>query len=537
MNIWIITTGSSDVQLVTETSWNPLHSKVRNQLETQKQFCSSKSPDGKRYLYPARVMGKVYGTAIKNDLKYYEDLNFPLLNNFFWILNGKDGEADEIIIDRVIVLVTDQSKKFKSSEMNNPFSAFWQDTCTLEPILREYFKRRSIENPEFLILDPDPNKPSGLDNWNDVLERVQEKVKEKFSDFEPSEDLTVYVSHQAGTPAISSAVQFCSLAKFGDRVKFLVSNEQDLTLTDIVKSSAYLRGIEIQQAKKLLARHDYLGMKEVLKQQIKKANESKDQPKLEDEILKHIAYLLDIAIQWNFAKFEDFATDLIKYPDQNLVKSSQAHLKNIELAQAYLNNANLAEAYLQNPDQYWWWEAYEAAYLGVIRLKQGNTVEAMFHSFRAVEGLLKKWLATWFEVNEHSSKVERNLKNIKLPIKVRLSNEEDWDKFNTYGKGLYFALEALKGIDKDLDIDISIFGSFIFDRRNELFHQLGGLQDKDAVFAEWKAPNESNLDEKGWEDRVRNCLNFISDQQFTSIESTSLMSKVHQELKNTIEQL
>ena len=184
MNIWIITTGSSDVQLKTEKNWNHLHAKVRNRLETDKQFSSSKSLDGKRYLYPARAMGKVYGTAIETDLKYYEDLDFPLLNNFFWILNGKNGKTEEIIIDRVIILVTDQSEKFKSSEKNKPFSAFWQDTCTLEPILREYFRRRLIENLEFLILDTDPKKSSGLDNWNDVLERVQNKLKEKFADFE-----------------------------------------------------------------------------------------------------------------------------------------------------------------------------------------------------------------------------------------------------------------------------------------------------------------------------------------------------------------
>lgn len=510
MNIWIITTGSSDVQLKTENNWNSLHSKVRNQLKTQKQFISSKSSDGKRFLYPARVMGVVYGAAIESDLKHYEDLEFPLLNNFFWILDGKDGKTDKIIIDRVIVLVTDQSEKFKVPEKNNPFSAFWQDTCTLEKILREYFRRQSIENPEFLVLDPDPKKSSGLDHWNDVLERVQEKFKGKFADFKDvSEDTTIYVSHQAGTPAISSAVQFCSLAKFGDRVQFLVSNEQDANLTDIVESSAYLRGIEIQQAKKLLEWHDYSGMKEVLKRQIDEANQPKDKPKPEGETLKRIAYILDIAIQWNFAKFEDFAQQLVNYSAQNL--STQA------------------KAYLQNPDQYWWWEAYEAAYLGVVRLKQGNTVEAMFHSFRAVEGLLKKWLYEKSGLKVEDDKAQL-LKEVEYTNKK--GEKRKTRSANAYGQGLYFALDSIKNIDENQHIDIWTFGNAVFDRRNELFHQLAGLQDKDAVFAEWQT-----FDEQSWKDRVKGCLNFVSDQKFVLIEDGSLMAKVHQELKKEIDKL
>ena len=36
----------------------------------------------------------------------------------------------------------------------------------------------------------------------------------------------------------------------------------------------------------------------------------------------------------------------------------------------------------------WWWIGYEVAYLAVVRLKQSHTSEAMFHSFRSVEGLI-----------------------------------------------------------------------------------------------------------------------------------------------------
>ena len=510
MNIWIITTGSSDVQLKTNNNWNALRSKVRNKLETQKQFGESKSKDGKRFLYPARAMGVVYGSAIENDPKHYEDLDFPLLNNFFCLLDRQEGRTEKIIIDRIIVIVTDQSESFKRAKRNDPSSPYWQDTCTLQPILEKYLKEKSSRKPEFLVLDPDPKKSSGLDNWNDVLEWVQEKFKEKFSDPKDIlEDTTIYVSHQAGTPAISSAVQFASLARFGADVQFLVSNEQDVTLTDIVESSSYLRGIEIQQAKKLLQWHNYSGMKEVLQRQIDEANRPKDKPHVEDEKLKRVAYLLDIATHWNFAKFEKFAKQIVNYSNQNL--------------------AEQAKAYLQEPAQYWWWEAYEAAYLGVVRLKQGNTVEAMFHSFRAVEGLLKKWLYEKSGLRVEDGKAQ-------LQKEVEYTNKKGEKKktrsANAHGQGLYFALDSIKDINENQHTDIWTFGNAVFDRRNELFHQLAGLQDKDAVFAEWKSS-----DEQGWKDRVVNCLNFVADQKFGSIEEASLMAKVHKELEGEIDNL
>jgi hypothetical protein len=65
------------------------------------------------------------------------------------------------------------------------------------------------------------------------------------------------VSHQAGTPAISSALQFCSIAKFGDRVQFLVLNREyeeheSISKTKLVESSEYIRAIKLEQAKQLI---------------------------------------------------------------------------------------------------------------------------------------------------------------------------------------------------------------------------------------------------------------------------------------------
>ena len=448
-------------------------------------------------------MGVVYGSAID---QHHGDLVFPLLDNFWSLFTEK-----EITPQRIIVLVTDQTQFFKdkASEKNQVFSPYWQDTCTLEPLLRHYLVGKSTVTPEFLTLEADK---SGLDNWNEVLELVQKKLAD-LKDI--PQNATVYVSHQAGTPAISSAVQFASLAQFGDRVEFLVSNEQDKNFTDTVKGGSYLQGIEIQQVNKLLYWHDYAGAKEVLKRQINEIDEQKDNPKRtdehrkRDEKLRHIAYLLDVATQWNFAKFEDFADKLKEHPNQAFATEVLERREN------------------------WWWTAYEAAYLGVVRLQQGNTVEAMFHSFRAVEGLLKEWLdkKSGLTVVKGKAQLLRDIEytNKKGEIKAtRLAN--------AYGKGLYFALDSIRSIDKNQHVDIWEFGNSVFDRRNELFHQLEGLQDKSAVFEEWGTSDDSS-----WRNRVMNCLNFIVKDDLPkdvkSPEEASLMSQVHTELVESIAQL
>lgn len=266
MNVWIITMGSSDVQLTTNKNWNLLCDQVKasKQLEIQKKIELTKSemkPKGSdrpiiRFLAPARAMGIVYGKAITDKDEYYNDLDFPLLNNFSTLLR-----KENIVFSRIIVFVTDQANLFKPSEKNQIYCPYWQDTCTLETILKRYFQNFSQKiskiEPEFTRLQPDTENTDaastsipGLDHWNNALKLVQKKFA-NLKDI--PEDASVYVSHQAGTPAISSAVQFVSLAKFGRQVDFLVSNVDDKEHpADIIGKSEYLRGIQIQQAKELI---------------------------------------------------------------------------------------------------------------------------------------------------------------------------------------------------------------------------------------------------------------------------------------------
>ncbi len=498
MNIWIITTGSSDVQLKTNR-WNTLHPKVRSQLETKKQFSLSESEQSgqKRWLVPSRAMGVVYSQALTEN---YNDLDFPLLNSFSAYL-----AKEKIELNRIIVLLTDQSDVVSVANKDKPSHPYWQDTCTLKPIL---LHRLKIAFPD-VVMDSERDFPvlkptsgsAGLDDWNEVLTLVQQE----FVKLGVSENATVYVSHQAGTPAISSAVQFVSLASFKTNVKFLVTNEYSQQ-TGTISRSNYLGALQLQEAKALLDRHDYAGVKLLVNASLNSETQ----------------ILLDAAIKWNLAKFDEFTKTLLQHPDGNFVEK--------------INHRTQQEN--------WWWTAYEEGYLAVVRLQQKNTVEAMFHSFRAVEGLIREW-ALWkyqLQIRASNLKQPRTLyfhnENINMSTELNYwfqkHHSKEYSNVGLFGEPLFELLKAshAPGIWHN-NSDIKTVAKITKLERNSTFHQLRGLQESE-LFAAWDTDNQ-----KDWEKRVLSCLNFISDKKFDKsiecpLEKTSLMSLVHEKLKKAI---
>lgn len=238
---WILTTGNSDVQLNTEKNWNHLYSKIRNQQCNGIAFKATEG-ENKQFLVPARVLGLVYSQNLESR---YADLVFPLIDGFAGKLQQENIKPDSIIL-----LLTKQEAIFTDREKKGKTCPYWQDTCTAQPIFEKYFQEHEwLKESELvpLMLEPQLGE-KGLDSWDSALPLVQktlEKVK-----FE--KDDIVYVSHQAGTPAISSALQFVSLGQFDNRVNFLVGNEYNPDDVEILESSTYLRGIQIQKAKKLI---------------------------------------------------------------------------------------------------------------------------------------------------------------------------------------------------------------------------------------------------------------------------------------------
>ncbi|WP_445246794.1 hypothetical protein [Microcoleus sp. OTE_8_concoct_300] len=248
MNIWIVTTGSSDVKLKTDGNWKTLFKKVKSQLY-DRPFKPTQPPnpdEDEPFIVPARAMGMVYGSQLTDE--YYEDLHFPLLDAF----SAKLLEKGKTNPDKIIVIRTDQEAVFNEEDRRLDKSPYWQDTCTLKPIFEAYFKinfpKVTSENIDYSRVLKPQSQSEGLDNWDRALVLVQQA----FSSLEIDKNTTVYVSHQAGTPAISSAVQFVSLARFGKQVKFVVSNEYNPSLTKFIDASQYLKGIQVQQAKGLI---------------------------------------------------------------------------------------------------------------------------------------------------------------------------------------------------------------------------------------------------------------------------------------------
>jgi hypothetical protein len=540
MNVWLVTIGNSDVRLTDDESWSDWLSQIKNSLYRLRfepvRAIEEDGEDGEPYRLPARVLAIAHD-RLPDQVQPY--LSFPLLQNFTQKL-----KAEDIQIDRIIVLLSDQENIFSESERETKRCPYWQDTCQLYPILEDYLGHQfpdAIVEP--LLLQPKFSEP-GLDNWDAVLELVQQEIQSLKFETEPQ---TVYVSHQAGTPAISSAVQFCSLAKFGDRVRFLVSSEQSTQPPSILPSSSYLKGIHKKEAEALLKRHNYAGVEVLLRDYLKDQEETKS--------------LLNAAIQWNVAKFDKFLGEFVK-----------------ELSYHPKFQSEVEE---RTRKENWWWIAYEEVYLAVIREKQDNIVDAFFHSFRAFEYIFSRWgsqkLIDYIEEGESDSvsfikesllddpniielsgKSKKSISGIISKLKKIRENKLKADPetgeeekvefvfFNLANLFKAFNYSEYKSSCQELEI---FFGKGnVRDRRNAIVHQVKGLSVVDLCNywgiscsgdLEDIAEREKNIEK--WKSRLVNLLNFIIKedfpQGFESIEAASLMAKVHQELEKAIDAL
>jgi hypothetical protein len=238
MRTWLLTIGNRDVQLRVDRLRIDLVRAARDRhLELDKLTPKpARYGDENRYTLEARVLGLIY-----EPVPEHSDLAFPLLDAFTTYLELVGPP------ERVILVLTDQSQIFSESARTSQYSPYWQDTCTLEPLLRYYFRQRwqfEVEPP--VVLSPENR---GIDHWDGTLALVEAA----FQKLDLGGAGTVYVSHQAGTPALSSAVQFSSLSRFDERVRFLALNRFDnRDPVECIESSRYLKGIRTQEARRLV---------------------------------------------------------------------------------------------------------------------------------------------------------------------------------------------------------------------------------------------------------------------------------------------
>jgi hypothetical protein len=259
MFIWIITTGNTDIQLEKDNNWirgAKLFNKYSEKNLTPKiDRFNSITKEKEIFPVPSRALGLVY----ENHQEHYQDLRFPLLDTFCKQFTPENKP------DQIYIFLTDQTSIFTDKDQKLKDCPFWQDTITLQPIFKWYFEKKLKITPEFITIKPSNNaEKKGIDNWEEMLKVVREELLK----LNINKDKVVYVSHQASTPAISSAVQFVTIGLFSN-VNFLISNQfyengEQKAKADLISSSNYWRDLQIQTVKKVLNRWDFDGASQLL---------------------------------------------------------------------------------------------------------------------------------------------------------------------------------------------------------------------------------------------------------------------------------
>lgn len=313
----------------------------------------------------------------------------------------------------------------------------------------------------------------------------------------------MWVCLKGGVGQASEACRISGLSLYGDRIKFFEFQQNNKAnkagipsdYTGPFLGTNYLWDRTRQQAIRLLERYDYAGIAslELLQPHLQSGSSN----------LAPLANLIQAGLSWNQGKFEDFLQ--IAKPSLTLQQKQQT--------------------------EEYWWQAYEEAYLAVVRLEQNNTTEAMFHSFRSVEGLMSNWAIATFnqDIIERPNKIPTLSKSItnKYP-KLR----EHLNKYNEIELNLW-GMQRLIEVAIPLianNQDFKMFWDNAKIQRNNLFHRIIGLTEKD-VFKAW-GNDIKNSDQ--WETRILNCLNLVTAKTFKSLGKASLFSSTHQRAKQII---
>lgn len=448
MTIWIVTTGSSDIQLKTEDNWFSLSDKVWDSL-SDNIFEPSPIEDEELWSVPARALGLAYSLDLEQS---YQDLHFPIWDSFCQVIT-----QDNININKIIVLLSDQSNLFDELQRYSIKCPYWKDTVTLQPIIKHYFQNKFPQAKlESIVLAPSQDS-KGLDHWDNTLTLIQNCLDLLNYDREKA----IYVSHQAGTPAISSALQFTSLAKFGNKVKFLVSNEYTKE-AEIIDSSKYLRGLRIEQAKGLVKFSPGAALKIVENF----ANEEK---------IKRIKDFIDI---FNLNRSLNYEED-----EFSIESATQRIVDALELIGIFFNQ----NSYIQGITLL---SAAQETFLKVAILSKIKSITVIINSqhYQATEviewnhqGLLLKK-----SIQQHKNEQKTIiLKQLKFPID-KYSIKNDQSQFQTTNKN-WAMFDWLKQLEPKFNPWDSLKWSCKYgkdrtkDMRNQSIHNLRGIEESEVI--------------------------------------------------------
>ncbi|MFM5993233.1 MAG: hypothetical protein ACKO9U_01410, partial [Dolichospermum sp.] len=393
-------------------------------------------------------------------------------------------------IEKVYLIATDQKPEVKQRE---------KDTLYTTEIIKKWiirkFQNLNNDNTSILYVGQDGTNPSDFEqmfNWWRKTWRNEIHIQ-------PHQPIWVCV--KGGVGQTSEAARVSGLSFYGDRILFFEVQQNTSANRQGIPSdykgpflgTNYLWDRTQKQALKLLESYDYTEAYDLLEPYFQQPSAN----------FGTIPDLLKAGKLWNQGQFEGF----------------------LSLAQSSTQISSV-EGRL--------WMAYEQAYLGVIRLKQMNTTEAMLHSYRAIEGLLYWWAADSFPDHVQEEKQGWPLVNISILQKYPFltsyfSKPEPKTEVNLQG-WLLKDLLNLAIPETANSIDFQAFWYSAKTARNTFSHRLGGLAEQD-VFTAW---GKDITNSQQWQKRILNCINLVTGKSFNTLYKASLFAQMHTEVIATL---
>lgn len=384
-------------------------------------------------------------------------------------------------------LIADEAKNFShiyliATDQQATVKQRTRDTLYAAKIISNWIAVKYAVPTTILYQGQEGGSPANFEQMFAWWQKTWERIETDTPEFQYA-----IVSPKGGVSAFTEAARIVALSRLEQRVRFCDFTEDEVAnlkgepspYTVPSRGLNYLWDRKRKESIELLNRYDYEAVQRLLKGY------------LSEPQFAEVRSALAAAVLWNQGSFGEFA----KAPG----------------------------AMAKGRSQQWWWIGYEVAYLAVIRLRQGHTAEAMFHSFRSVEGLMKAFLlhnyARHVTGKRKSEQVKRSI--CQEPEFAGCEYLFDRSSIFLFGDKLV-TLFKLARPDFTENSDIQFCFGDTKHSRNQLFHGLEGLERRE-VFENWGCDNLEN-----WESRVLGCLNFITGQGFDRLQHASLMSKVHQ---------
>ncbi|MBS9392710.1 MAG: hypothetical protein HEQ29_06015 [Dolichospermum sp. LBC05a] len=417
---------------------------------------------------------------------YIERIQPPIIGKIF---NDRASE-----IDKVYLIATDQQEVVKQRG---------KDTLYAAQIIKEWiickFSHLNDQNVSIIYVGQDGINPSDFEqmfNW------WRQTWRNKIS---IAKNQSVWLWVKGGVGQTSEAARVSGLSLYGDRILFFDVQQNTTANRNGIPSdysgpflgTNYLWDRTQKQALKLLESYDYTEAYDLLEPYFQQSGSK----------FGAIPNLLKAGKLWNQGQFEGF---LSLAENSTQISSVEGRL----------------------------WMAYEQAYLGVIRLKQMNTTEAMLHSYRAIEGLLYWWAADSFPDHFQEEKQGWPLVNISITKKYSSLERYFTGSENTAKVDGWLLKDLLNEAIPETknSIDFKAFWKSAKKARNTFSHRLGGLAEQD-VFKAWSKDinNPDIKTSEQWQKRILNCINLVTGKSFSTLYKASLFSQIHKQVLEAIE--